>query len=264
MFHRTPVIGTPRGCSRSGVRAPGRVATPTSRANRPARLSNEEDRISRRLAHAGRTSSGMSSSRIDRGRSISPRGEQRAKRQAHGQGDVLEQARREVSTERPFSTIHLIASSIHLIAAPRAEPLRAPRSRRPRSRPVSLASMPSSRATLGEGSIPGASARFGGRVPSPFAPLIWATGVGFARRGKAAVAPLVRCATCRVDSRCAIILPPNRFIRTMHGLPLCDLPYFRHASRGIMRSVVSRWCTRCEVTELAATRTSLQWEVSWT
>jgi hypothetical protein len=56
---------------------------------------------------------------------------------------------------------------------------------------------------------------------------------------------------------------PKQFIRTIYGLPLCAIPYFRHASRGIMRSVVSRWCTKCEVAELGATPTTLQWQVSW-
>jgi hypothetical protein len=57
---------------------------------------------------------------------------------------------------------------------------------------------------------------------------------------------------------------PQQFIRTIYGLPLCKIPYFRHASRGIMRAVVSRWCASCEVTELACTPTTLQWQVSWT
>jgi hypothetical protein len=56
---------------------------------------------------------------------------------------------------------------------------------------------------------------------------------------------------------------PKQFVRTIHGLPLCGIPYFRHASRGIMRSVVSRWCTHCEVTEIASTATTLKWQVSW-
>jgi hypothetical protein len=57
---------------------------------------------------------------------------------------------------------------------------------------------------------------------------------------------------------------PQQFIRTIYGLPLCKIPYFRHASRGIMRSVVSRWCASCEVTELACTANTLRWQVSWT
>jgi hypothetical protein len=56
---------------------------------------------------------------------------------------------------------------------------------------------------------------------------------------------------------------PKQFVRTIYGLPLCGIPYFRHAARGMLRVVVSRWCTKCEVTELAATPTSLQWQVSW-
>ena len=56
---------------------------------------------------------------------------------------------------------------------------------------------------------------------------------------------------------------PKQFIRNMYGLPLCEIPYFRHASRGIMRSVISRWCTKCEVTEVAWTPTTLEWQVSW-
>jgi hypothetical protein len=55
----------------------------------------------------------------------------------------------------------------------------------------------------------------------------------------------------------------KQFIRTIYGLPLCSIPYFRHASLGIMRSVVSRGCTKCEVTELASTATTMQWQVSW-
>jgi hypothetical protein len=56
---------------------------------------------------------------------------------------------------------------------------------------------------------------------------------------------------------------PKRFIRTIYGLPLCEIPYFRHASRGIMHSVLSQWCTRCEITELTATATTMAWQVSW-
>jgi len=56
---------------------------------------------------------------------------------------------------------------------------------------------------------------------------------------------------------------PKQFIRTIHGLPLCEIAYFRHASRGIMRSVVSRWCTKCEVTELSSTATTTAWQISW-
>ena len=56
---------------------------------------------------------------------------------------------------------------------------------------------------------------------------------------------------------------PKQFVRTIYGLPLCDIPYFRHASRGIVHSVVSRWCTQCEVAELASTPTTLRWQVSW-
>jgi hypothetical protein len=56
---------------------------------------------------------------------------------------------------------------------------------------------------------------------------------------------------------------PKQFVRTMYGLPLCEVPYFRHASRGIMRTVISRWCTKCEVSEVAWTPTTLEWQVSW-
>lgn len=56
---------------------------------------------------------------------------------------------------------------------------------------------------------------------------------------------------------------PKQFHRTMYGLPLCEIPYFRQASRGIMRHVISRWCTRCEVSEVAWTPTTLEWQVSW-
>lgn len=56
---------------------------------------------------------------------------------------------------------------------------------------------------------------------------------------------------------------PKQFVRTIYGLPLCEIPYSRHASRGIMRSVVSRYCTKCEVTELASTTTTMQWQVTW-
>ncbi len=56
---------------------------------------------------------------------------------------------------------------------------------------------------------------------------------------------------------------PKQFVRAMHGLPLCEIGYFRNASRGTMREVVSRWCTKCEVTEVAWTSTTLEWQVSW-
>jgi hypothetical protein len=56
---------------------------------------------------------------------------------------------------------------------------------------------------------------------------------------------------------------PQQFVRTIYGLPLCEIPYFRHASRGIMHSVLSQWCTRCEITELTATATMMAWRVSW-
>jgi hypothetical protein len=56
---------------------------------------------------------------------------------------------------------------------------------------------------------------------------------------------------------------PKQFIRTIYGLPLCAIPYFRYASRGIMHSVVSRWCSECEITELASTATTMAWQISW-
>jgi len=56
---------------------------------------------------------------------------------------------------------------------------------------------------------------------------------------------------------------PQEFVRTIYGLPLCEIPYFRNASRGTMQSVISRWCTKCEVTETSWTSTTLQWRISW-
>ena len=56
---------------------------------------------------------------------------------------------------------------------------------------------------------------------------------------------------------------PQQFLRTIYGLPLCEIPYFRRASLGIMHAMVSRWCTNCDIQEISSTSTTMQWSVSW-
>jgi hypothetical protein len=56
---------------------------------------------------------------------------------------------------------------------------------------------------------------------------------------------------------------PKEAVLRMYGLPLCASSYFRVALRYVIQDGLSHWCTRCFVTEVAWTPTTLTFREAW-
>jgi hypothetical protein len=56
---------------------------------------------------------------------------------------------------------------------------------------------------------------------------------------------------------------PTEAIRTMYGLSLNNIPYFRTATRSLLQLGIARWCERCVVSEIESTHVTLSLRISW-
>lgn len=58
-------------------------------------------------------------------------------------------------------------------------------------------------------------------------------------------------------------LGPKEALVQMHGLPLFSIPYIRVAVRGMHQTGFMLFCTKCYMTELGSTPTSLAYRAAW-
>ena len=56
---------------------------------------------------------------------------------------------------------------------------------------------------------------------------------------------------------------PKEATVRMYGLPLVSTSYFRVAIRYVLQSTLSHWCSRCYVTEVASTPTTVTFREAW-
>jgi hypothetical protein len=68
---------------------------------------------------------------------------------------------------------------------------------------------------------------------------------------------------CRGGDMSVERVGPKEVVVRMYGLPLFTSSYFRVAARYVLQSGLSHWCTRCFVTEVTHTPTSITLREAW-
>ncbi len=68
---------------------------------------------------------------------------------------------------------------------------------------------------------------------------------------------------CRGGDMSVERIGPKEAVVRMYGMPLYVSPYFRVASRYVLQNSLSHWCSRCYVTEVAWTPTTITFREAW-